>query len=180
MGISYRMRLILIGAAVCIMAGAGLVLKGFFIPDSFGVYGYYRADAIQEVSARPIRHGTNQSCFKCHPYEAQIHKAGLHRTISCEFCHGTWADHVADEKKIGTLPVKKNKEITYLCLRCHNTEIKARAVTVIKTVAMPAHLTDQKVKPTHDCNQCHHVHAPLKYIIRARQITGLVEKEAAL
>ena len=52
---------------------------------------------------------------------------------------------------------------------------------LVGTVAVKAaHLTDQKVKSTHDCNQCHHVHAPLKYIIRARQITGLVEKEAAL
>jgi len=157
------------------LAGGGLLFKKALIPDSFGVYGPYRADAIAEAALVPIRHGTNTSCFKCHPYEAKIHKNGRHKTISCEFCHGTYADHAKDGKKIGTLPVKKEKEITTLCLRCHNTEIKARKEEVIKTVAMPNHLKDQDVKITHNCNQCHHVHAPLKYIIRAKQITGLME-----
>lgn len=175
MGLSYKMRLVVTAVGILVFAGAGLVVKQFLIPDSFGRYGHFRADAIDEAAALPVRHGTNQSCFKCHPYEAGIHKAGLHRTISCEFCHGTYGDHVAGNRKIGTLPVKKDQDITYLCLRCHNTEIKARAEAVIKTVAMPAHLADQKVKVTHTCNQCHHVHAPLKYINRAKQITGLAE-----
>ena len=175
MDLSYRIRLLIVLISIGVLAGGGLLFKKLLIPDSFGVYGHYRADAISEAALVPIRHGTNASCFKCHPYEAKIHKKGRHKTISCEFCHGTYADHVADGKKAGTLPVKKEKEITTLCLRCHNTEIKARHEEVIKTVAMPNHLRDQKVKLTHTCNQCHHVLAPLKYIIRAKQITGLTE-----
>ncbi|MCK5164071.1 MAG: hypothetical protein KAJ25_00900 [Desulfobacula sp.] len=175
MDLSYRMRLLIVLLSIGVLAGGGLLFKKLLIPDSFGVYGYYRADAIKEAAFVPIRHGTNTSCFKCHPYEAKIHKKGRHKTISCEFCHGTYADHIKDGKKIGTLPVKIEKQITTLCLRCHNTEIKARKEEVIKTVAMPDHLKDQDVKITHNCNQCHHVHAPLKYIIRAKQITGLME-----
>jgi hypothetical protein len=160
---------------IAVVAGGGLLFKKLLIPDSFGVYGPYRANAITEAALLPIRHGTNASCFNCHPYEAKVHKTGRHQTISCEFCHGTYADHVAGGKKIKTLPVKKGKDITLLCLKCHNTEIKARHEEVIKTVAMPDHLKSQNVKLTHNCNQCHHVHAPLKYIIRAKQITGLME-----
>lgn len=177
MGLSYQARLGLLAFGIVCMAGAGFLFKTLLIPDSFGVYGPYRADAILENLAVPIRHGTNASCFECHPYEAKVHRAGLHNTISCEFCHGPWADHVDGKKKIAALPVKTGKEITKLCLRCHNTEIAARPEAVIKTVAMPAHLQDQKVKLSHTCNQCHHVHAPLKYINRAKQITGLMEKE---
>lgn len=175
MNFSYRLRLLMILVSIIVLAGGGLLFKHLLLPDSFGRYGPYRADAIVEAALVPIRHGTNVSCFKCHPYEAKIHRTGRHKTISCEFCHGTYADHIADEKKIGTLPVKKEKQITTLCLRCHNTEIKARQEEVIKTVAMPNHLRDQEVKITHDCNQCHHVHAPLKYILEAKQITGLME-----
>lgn len=176
MGLSYRMRLVLVCISILVMVGLGFLFKRLLRPDSFGVYGYYRADAINEALEVPIRHGTNDSCFKCHPFEAKIHKAGLHKTISCEFCHGTYADHVEGDKKSGTLPVKTGDQITTLCLRCHNTEIKARSEEVIKTVALPDHLRDQQVKLTHTCNQCHHVHAPLKYINRAKQITGLMEK----
>ncbi len=173
---NYGFRLILVGVAILVMAGAGLFLKGFLVPDSFGRYGSYRADTIAEEASLSIQHATNASCFACHPYEAKIHKTGRHSTISCEFCHGTYADHVRDNKKFAALPVKKEGEITVLCLRCHNTEIKARSQEVIKTVAMPAHLSDQQVKITHNCNQCHHVHAPLKYIDRAKKITGIMEK----
>ena len=176
MGLSYRMRLILICIGIFVMTGVGFLFKNLLLPDSFGVYGPFRADAINEAAAVPIRHGTNDSCFKCHPFEAKIHKAGLHKTISCEFCHGPYADHVTRDKKTGLLPVKTGDQITTLCLRCHNTEIKARSEQVIKTVALPDHLKQQQVKLTHTCNQCHHVHAPLKYINRAKQITGLMEK----
>lgn len=175
---SYRNRLVLLAVGIFALAGGGLLFKGFLVPESFGVYGPYRADAIEEEAVLPIRHGTNQSCFACHAFEAAIHRDGLHKTISCEFCHGPYADHVDGKKKIGTLPVKKDGEITVLCLRCHNTEIKARPQQVIKTVAMPDHLKTQQVKLTHNCNQCHHVHAPLKYIKRARQITGLMEENS--
>jgi hypothetical protein len=169
------MRVLILISGIVVLALGGLLFKRLLIPKSFGLYGPYRADAIAEAALVPIRHATNASCFSCHPYEAGIHKAGRHHTISCEFCHGTYADHVTDNKKTGTLPVKKEKEITTLCLRCHNTEIKARQEEVIKTVAMPNHLSDQNVKLTHNCNQCHHVHAPLKHIIRAKEITGLME-----
>ncbi|MBA3009234.1 MAG: hypothetical protein KKF12_17975 [Proteobacteria bacterium] len=176
MGFSYKMRLILVCLGIFVMAWVGFLFKSLLLPDSFGLYGHFRADAITEAVEVPVRHGTNSSCFKCHPFEAKIHKAGLHSTISCEFCHGPYADHVAVDKKTGTLPVKTGKQITTLCLRCHNTQIMARSEEVIKTVAMPDHLRNQQVKLTHDCNQCHHVHAPLKYINRAKQITGLMEK----
>ncbi len=177
MDFSYRIRLFIVLFAIGVLAGGGFLFKELLLPDSYGLYGPYRGDAIAEAALVPIRHGTNMSCFKCHPHEAKIHKNGRHQTISCEFCHGTYADHITDGKKIGTLPVKKEKEITTLCLRCHNNEIKARHEEVIKTIAMPNHLKDQNVKVTHNCNQCHQVHAPLKYIIRAKQITGLMEAE---
>ena len=175
MNLSYRMRLLIALLSIGLLTGGGLFLKQLLLPDSFGVYGPYRADAITEAALIPIRHGTNESCYKCHDHEAKYHKKGRHKTISCEFCHGVYADHIMDAKKIGTLPVKKDKEIITLCLRCHNTEIKARHEEVIKTVAMPDHLKSQNVKITHNCNQCHYVHAPLKYINRAKQITGLME-----
>lgn len=175
MKISHRFRLVIVVSSVILLGGIGLFLKQFLLPSSFGLYGHYRADAIVEEASIPIRHGTNASCLGCHKYEAKIHLDGKHRTISCEFCHGTYADHASDGKKTGTLPVKKGTEITTLCLRCHNSEIVARSTEVIKTVAMPEHLEKQQVKITHTCNQCHHVHAPLYYINRAKQITGLTE-----
>lgn len=183
MDLSYRKRLMAVLLGMVVLSGGGLLFKQLLLPDSFGDYGHYRADAIAEEAMVPVRHGTNESCFSCHRWEAKNHKMGKHQTISCEFCHGPYADHVgivdtaygAAYKKTGTLPVKTKDDITTLCLRCHNTEIKARKEAVIKTVAMPDHLKEKKVKETHTCNQCHHVHAPLKYINEAKRITSMME-----
>ncbi|MCB2182341.1 MAG: hypothetical protein KQH63_09970 [Desulfobulbaceae bacterium] len=161
-------------AALIILFVIGFFAKQAFQPKSFGKYGHYRADAIMEEANRPMRLMTNPSCVKCHPYEAGHQMTGLHKTISCEFCHGAYADHIKDGKKIGTLPVKRNAEITTLCLRCHNRAIEARPKQVIKTVVMPDHLRAQKVDEKHSCNQCHYVHAPLKYINHSKKIMGLI------
>lgn len=170
---SHVVRIVLGLVVFAVVGGAG---KYLLTPKSFGKYGHYRADAIEEEANREIRHWTNASCFPCHKYEADIHLKGRHKTISCEFCHGPYADHIKDGKKVGTLPVKRGEEIRVLCLRCHNRAIQARPKDVIKTVIMPEHLESQKVKVTHICNQCHNQHAPLKYINRAKEIVGMQEK----
>ncbi|MCP4691700.1 MAG: hypothetical protein GY859_26875 [Desulfobacterales bacterium] len=154
----------------------GFLGSRLLIPDSFGVYGHYRADAIMEEAGREIRHGTNSSCLDCHKHEAGAHLAGKHRTISCEFCHGPYAEHVKDGKKSGTLPVTRGEDVRVLCLRCHNRAIQARPGEVIKTVILPDHLESMKVKTTHSCQQCHQVHAPLQYINRAKKMSGAREE----
>lgn len=164
---------------IIVFSALGYLGKILLTPESFNnKYGHFRADAIEDEAAREVRHWTNASCLSCHAYEAKIHLQGRHKTISCEFCHGPYADHIKDGKKTGVLPVKKGEDIKILCMRCHNRAIQARPGEVIKTVVMPDHLKTQKVKETHLCNQCHHVHAPLKYIERAREITGFETKEA--
>lgn len=159
-----------------VFAVIGLLGKMLLTPKSFGTYGHYRADTIEEEAQVEIRYWTNASCFSCHQHEADIHLKGRHKTISCEFCHGPYADHIKDGKKVGMLPVKRGEEIRVLCLRCHNKAIQARPEEVIKTVVMPEHLESQKVKVTHICNQCHNQHAPLQYINRAKEIVGMQEK----
>jgi len=164
---------IILGIVVLAICGYGA--KRVLTPATFGKYGHYRADAIEEEAGLDIRHYTNTSCFSCHAWEAQIHLEGKHKSISCEFCHGAYADHVREDKKFAALPVKRDQEIVTLCMRCHNSAITARPHDVIKTVVLPGHLEEQKVKPTHTCNQCHHQHAPLKYINRAKAMVGIKE-----
>ena len=172
---SYNSHVKRIIGGLVVFAVLGLIVKVLMTPESLGKYGHYRANAIQEEADREMRHWTNASCLSCHVHEANYHANGNHKTISCEFCHGPYADHVVDGKKTGELPVRTGDEIKILCLRCHNKAIKARPGDVIKTVVMPDHLKKQNVKETHTCNQCHYVHAPLEYIKQSRKITGTRE-----
>jgi hypothetical protein len=155
----------------------GVAAKAAFVPDDFGKYGHYRAGAIEDEMNREVRHQTNESCLACHPYIKKIHLAGVHKTVSCEFCHGPLAAHAKDGKKFADMPVKRGEEIRTLCLRCHNKIIRARPKESIKMVAMPQHLEEKKVRTEHVCNQCHHVHDPLKWVIEAKKMMGLIKEE---
>ena len=159
-----------------IAAVLGLVVKMIATPRSFGKYGHYRGDAVMDEREREVRHMTNDSCLDCHPYIKEMHLGGIHKTVSCEFCHGPYADHVKDGKKIAALPVKHDEEIKALCLRCHNQIIRARPKESIKMISMPQHLEDQHVRPDHVCDQCHNVHAPMMYVKAAREIIGLQQE----
>ena len=71
---------IVLGLAV--FAVIGLLGKMLLTPTSFGKYGHYRADTIEEEAQVEIRHWTNASCLVCHEHEANMHLKGLHKTIS--------------------------------------------------------------------------------------------------
>lgn len=153
----------------------GVVVRAKVLPQSFGKYGHYRGSAIDDELNRPIRNGTNASCLVCHPHIREMHLEGVHKTVSCEFCHGPVADHVKDGKVIAKLPKKEGKEIKKLCLRCHNQIIRARPKESIKMISMPQHLEQKHVRTDHNCNQCHNGHAPLMWVKEARAIVGAGE-----
>lgn len=169
----YNAHLIRLIIALVVVVIAGLIARKVFVPESMGEYGHYRGADIQDQKMVPVRLGTNDSCFACHKPIRQIHKVGVHKTVSCEVCHGVYGDHIADGKKVGTLPVKHGEEIVDLCLRCHNKIIQARPRERIKMVGMPEHLDKQHVQLTHSCNQCHMVHDPLLWINQAKEMMGV-------
>ncbi len=171
---THLLRIILL---LILIGVAGVALRGLVIPESFGSYGHYRGTAIEDEINRPIRNMTNDSCLSCHSFIKEIHLKGVHKTVSCEFCHGPFADHVSDNKVIGKLPVRQNDEITTLCLRCHNQIIRARPKESIKMISMPQHLEEKQVRLDHNCGQCHNVHAPLMWIEQARLMSRFVEEK---
>jgi len=159
-----------------VLAVFGFASKLIFAPATFGDLGHYRAKAILEEANLEPRLMTNESCLTCHQHEKRKHLKGTHKTVSCEFCHGAYFDHILDDKKIGTLDVKKGEEIRVLCLRCHNKEIQARPTDKIKTVALPQHLEEKRVRTTHTCDQCHYVHAPLEYVNLAKKMMRIKDE----
>ena len=152
---------------------AGILVRQVFLPDEFGEHGYYRPGAVEEEASREARNMTTESCLECHPLIRKLHVDGTHKTVSCEICHGAFADHVKGDLVIGKMPVVRGGEIRPLCLRCHKKVMRASYPETIKFVALPEHMDKRKVRTEHICNQCHHVHAPLKWVHEAREMVGL-------
>lgn len=171
----YNSHLIRLLIALVVVGVGGFFARKMLIPETMGQYGHYRGADIEDQKNVPIRLATNESCFQCHKPIRTIHKNGIHKTVSCEVCHGPYGNHVEDGNKIGTLPVKRGGDISELCLRCHNKVIQARPRKSIKMVGIPEHLEQKQVRMSHNCSQCHMVHDPLLWIRQAREMMGVTE-----
>lgn len=123
------------------------VARWFLVPSSFGQYGWYRGDALREISALPTSYAGRGTCAGCHDELADKLGKGPHKGISCESCHGPAGAHVEDP----SLAPAKIMDPRF-CLRCHSFN-PARPVK-FPQVEIEDHFPDQK------CAECHVPHSP--------------------
>jgi len=115
-------RAVIILVAFMLIAVIG---RSFIVPESFGVQGHFRFDSIQEYMDKPVIHGINKQCRKCHKEEYTEHKKGKHAPVLCETCHGPLAAHADDEEKTGDALISKKTRSADLCALCHQ-KLEAR------------------------------------------------------
>src|ERR1041384_6856678 len=82
-------------------------------PSSFGRYGWYRGNALEEIASRQPVYAGKKACDECHSEDLQKLAKFEHKTISCESCHGVGQAH-ADNPDVKLVKLTDN-----LCLRCH-------------------------------------------------------------
>lgn len=126
-----------------------LVARHFLIPESFGKYGHYRANSIDENAALPIRYAGKAVCMDCHDTEAAKLESDLHKGLTCEVCHGPGALH-ADDPESNKLIKSGTRDF---CGRCHDLNA-ARRTEVIKQIDIKTHNTERE-----NCIDCHNPHA---------------------
>lgn len=132
----------------------GLVMLFFMarqltIPKSFGAYGYFRGDNVQEQVNLVTAYSAG--CAKCHPQELSTKGQGPHVQVNCESCHGPSGKHSDAPYQAQFKPtIDRSKEA---CLACHSSEI-ARPQAVIRQVNFQ-HYADKS------CLTCHNPHDPV-------------------
>jgi predicted CXXCH cytochrome family protein len=146
----FRHRGHLVRVAMLFLAGvlAFFVLQAVLVPKRFGVYGHYRADALEENRARPVSFAGRAACVECHADVPDAMKGGRHERVRCEACHGPLAGHAGD-------PIEKKAlrpDSKVLCVRCHAVNV-ARPVG-FPQIDPPAHAGDAA------CTTCHTAHNP--------------------
>ena len=125
-----------------------LVVRHWIVPKTFGQYGHYRAAAMDEIAAKPVKFAGHDTCETCHTDKADEKKAGKHAHVNCEACHGPLADHANDPASV--TPVKPDSAV--LCAKCHTA-----------SAAKPKNFP-QVVPADHSngmpCATCHNPHSP--------------------
>ena len=142
-------QLVVLGVIGALMITGFFGMRALFVPKSFGVYGHYRADAIDDVKNLPISYAGTKACGDCHEDETKVKAQGFHRTVACEVCHGPAAAHIEDP---GTVKPSAPRE-RGLCPLCHN-------YSPSRPTGFPQILTSQH-NPGKPCMTCHKPHDPI-------------------
>jgi len=122
-------------------------IRGYVVPKTFGQYGHYRAAAISEIGARPLKYAGHEACETCHSDIVDVKTKGKHAHVNCEACHGPQAAHAADPT---VTPAKLDTAV--LCVRCH-------AASAARPKGFPQVVADEHSNGV-PCETCHQPHSP--------------------
>jgi hypothetical protein len=150
MGRQFRDYAHLVRMAALFAAGVVVFLVGrsFFVPYDFGIYGHYRAGALDEAKARPITFAGQTACVECHSDISDLRKTARHAKVSCESCHGPLATHANGDEPLK--PARPDGRKT--CVGCHLKN--ASKPPTFPQIEVADHAGDNA------CIDCHNPHAP--------------------
>ena len=130
---------------IAILIGARI----FLVPESFGEYGHYRADAVEDNASKEINYAGYNACLECHEDIFEQKKNSNHDKVSCEACHGPAAKHVnAPDEFTPTAPRGRG-----YCPLCHG--YNPSRPTGFPQIVTALH------NPGKPCMTCHNPHNPL-------------------
>ena len=122
--------------------------RALLVPEGFGVYGPYRAGAIEDNRSRVPGFAGRAACADCHDEVVKAKAAGRHAGIGCESCHGALGAHAADPSAVA--PEKPS--VDTVCLACH-LQLQARPKK-FPQVEPKSHAEGN------GCGDCHQPHSP--------------------
>jgi hypothetical protein len=126
-----------------------IVARIILIPKSFGKYGHYRADSVDEIMALPINYAGSDACYDCHDDIVDTKKTSNHKGVGCEVCHGPAAKHVdAPDEFTPDAPRERGQ-----CPLCHGFNTS-------RPTGFPQIITEQH-NPGKPCMNCHEPHNPV-------------------
>jgi hypothetical protein len=127
---------------------AFVLLRWLMVPADFGVLGHYRAGAVRDNMAPPIKYAGQAACVECHADVAELRAKGTHVRVACESCHGALAAHASSQD--GPKPVRPDPRKS--CISCHSANIS-------KPKSFPQVVPEEHA-PEGSCAACHVVHNP--------------------
>ena len=139
----FRMGLLFLGGILTFV-----VARAIFVPKGYGMYGHYRAGALDDNRSRQLAFAGRAACEDCHSDISEARAGSKHATIGCEACHGALAKHVDDPEKVK--PTRPDAQS--VCLVCH-----------VKNLAKPRGFPQVEPKEHAEgqpCTTCHLPHHP--------------------
>jgi len=126
-----------------------ILIQNYLTPDSFGKYGHYRANSIDDNKMRTSYFKGENKCTECHQEVFDLKEADVHSGVSCESCHPPQIDASTDcEVKPPII-----KGTIEFCGQCH-------AMNLGRLKKGAPQLDFKEHKDKQNCIECHNPHAP--------------------
>ncbi|MHB1126166.1 MAG: hypothetical protein ACYC2T_04295 [Bacillota bacterium] len=140
-----------VGVVLAVILVAFALAQQTFVPKSFGEYGYYRGDSVNEWAELPVTYSAgSNTCKACHQDQGAILTQGEHGKINCESCHGPAGKHAENPNKENRPVIEVTREY---CGACHN-QVVGRSEQNIRQVNLEEHNAGLV------CSLCHMPHNP--------------------
>ena len=123
------------------------IARHFLVPKDFGVLGFYRAGALNDIAARPVKYAGHDTCAECHSEIIDQRKGTRHEKVNCESCHGPLATHAS-----GDVMHPGKPDLKTVCTPCHK-KMDGRPKSQPQ-VDFAEHSGDAL------CTDCHKPHSP--------------------
>jgi hypothetical protein len=142
-------QIISIAVIFSIVIAAFIIGRLLFVPRSFGKYGHYRADAVDEIASQKLNYAGLQACKTCHSSINQTLSDSYHKGLACETCHGPASKHIESPGAIKPVVPRERKH----CETCHS--YNPSRPTGFPQIIAESHNPDKA------CISCHKPHDPL-------------------
>ncbi|MBS4029787.1 MAG: hypothetical protein KGZ58_14280 [Ignavibacteriales bacterium] len=125
----------------------GMLFIRFLLPPELKDTELHKKSTIERVTSLPVKFAGSEICADCHE-EYNVKKAGYHKNLSCETCHGTAKEHTENPAEVKpVLP-----RLREFCVRCHTFD--PSRPTGFPQINPIAH------NPLQPCVSCHNPHDP--------------------
>jgi hypothetical protein len=126
-----------------------ILIRRFVIPDSYGKYGHYRANSIEDNKIRTTYFKGEKKCTECHQQVYDLKASDVHNRIHCESCH---SPRIAASIDCKVKPPVVKGTIQF-CGQCHSINL-GRLEKGAPQLNFKEHYDKQ------NCIECHNPHAP--------------------
>jgi len=154
--VEHRKHIVRLLIILAVLVPGFVVARSLLIPESFGKYGHYRGDNVEEQMNLPLVYQEAGFCEECHETQYGSWKDTGHATVNCEVCHGHWEIH---NEQVKTMTADKSNNG---CVICH-LKLTGRPEEFPQIASFDKHMIDVEMQEEgmEECLECHDPHEPL-------------------
>jgi hypothetical protein len=131
-----------------VLVGGIVIVRQYIVPVQLKETGFQRTSAIEKEVSKEIKYMGSRVCTECHDDVDSVKRAGYHRDLSCESCHGAAWMHTEGPSEIQPSAPRERK----YCSLCHTYD--PSRPTGFPQINPVAH------NPLKPCMTCHDPHDP--------------------